>query len=174
MEDVIVNKVAESGLITLDLEEYYPKEETAGFDLKNFLFMELILKEKEYREALKNLDWSVYQNKNVCITCSADAVIPMWAYMLAATYLQPVAKEVFFGNEDFLHRTLFLKNLSRINPAEFTDKRVVIKGCGDKNISESAYVEITKLLTPVVKSIMYGEPCSTVPIYKKPQPPKVA
>lgn len=167
MEDVIVNKVAESGLITLDLEEYYPKEETAVFDLKDHLFMGLILKEKDYREALKGLDWSVYQNKNVAITCSADAVIPMWAYMLAATYLQPVAKDVVFGNEDFLHRTLFLKNLSKINPSEFTDKRVVIKGCGDKSISETAYVEITKLLRPVVKSIMYGEPCSTVPIYKK-------
>ena len=167
MEDVIVNKVAESGLITIDLEEYYPKEETAVFDLKDHLFMGLILKEKEYREALKNLDWSVYQNKNVAITCSADAVIPMWAYMLTATYLQPVAKEVVFGTEDFLHRTLFLKNLSKINTGEYADKRVVIKGCGDKSISETAYVEITKLLRPVVKSIMYGEPCSTVPIYKK-------
>lgn len=167
MEDVIVNKVAESGLITLDLEEYYPKEETAVFDLKDHLFMGLILKEKEYREALKNLNWSVYQNKNVAITCSVDAVIPIWAYMLAATYLQPVAKDVVFGNEDFLHRTLFLKNLSAINPAEYAEKRVVIKGCGDKSISETAYVEITKLLRPVVKSIMYGEPCSTVPIYKK-------
>ena len=167
MEEVFVNKVAESGLITLDLEAYYPKEEAAVFDLKNYLFMELILKEKDYREALKNLDWSIYQNKNVAVTCSADAVIPMWAYMLAATYLQPVAKEVIFGDEDFLHRSLFLKNLSKIDTAEFADKRVVIKGCGDKKISETAYVEITKLLTPVVKSIMYGEPCSTVPIYKK-------
>jgi hypothetical protein len=166
MEDVIVNKVAESGLITIDLEEYYPKEETAVFDLKDHLFMGLILKEKDYREALKNLDWNIYQNKNVCITCSADAVIPIWAYMLAASYLQPVAREVVFGNEDFLHRTLFLKNLSKIDPADFTDKRVVIKGCGDKSITETAYVEITKMLRPVVKSIMYGEPCSTVPIYK--------
>ena len=170
MEEVIVNKVAESGLITLDLEVYYPKEETAVFDMKDHLFMGLIVKEKEYREALKNLDFNIYKNKNVCITCSADAVIPVWAYMLAATYLQPVAKEVIFGDEDFLHRTLFLKNLSKINTEEFADKRVVIKGCGDKPISETAYVEITKLLRPVVKSIMYGEPCSTVPIFKK-QPP---
>lgn len=167
MEDVIVNKVAESGLITIDLEQYYPKEETAVFDMKDYLFMGLILKEKEYREALKNIDWNIYKNKNICITCTADAVIPVWAYMLAATYLQPVAKEMVFGNEDFLHRTLFLKNLSAINPNNFADKRVVIKGCGDKSISETAYVEITKLLRPVVKSIMYGEPCSTVPIYKK-------
>ena len=169
MEDVFVNKVAESGLITIDLEEYFPKEEVAVFDMKDHLFMGLILKEKDYREALKNTDWSVYKNKNICITCTADAVIPVWAYMLAATYLQPLAKNVVFGDEDFLHRTLFLKNLSTINITDFTDKRVVIKGCGDKTISETAYVEVTKLLRPVVKSLMYGEPCSTVPIYKAPK-----
>ena len=167
MEDVIINKVAESGLITLDLEEYYPKEQTAVFDLGDHLFMGLILKEKEYREALKKTDWDIYKNKNVCITCTADAVIPMWAYMLAATYLQPVANEVVYGDEVFLHNYLFLKNLSKIEVFDFTDKRIVIKGCGDKKISETAYVEITKLLRPVVKSIMYGEPCSTVPIYKQ-------
>src|SRR5688572_14403738 len=114
MEDVIINKVAESGLITLDLEEYYPKEQTAVFDLKDHLFMGLILKEKEYRETLKKIDWDIYKNKNVCITCSADAVIPMWAYMLAATYLQPVVNEVVYGDESFLHNYLFLKNLSKI------------------------------------------------------------
>lgn len=167
MQDVIVNKVAESSLITLDLEAYYPKEETAVFDLKDHLFMGLILKEKDYREALKNLNWEIYNNKNVAITCTADAVIPIWAYMLAAAFLQPVAHDVVFGTEEFLHKTLFLKNISKINANEFTDKRVVVKGCGDKTISEVAYVEITKLLRPVVKSIMYGEPCSTVPIYKK-------
>lgn len=167
MEDVIVNKVAESGLITLDLEEYYPNGEIAVFDLKDHLFMGLILKEKDFREALKNMDWSIYTDKNVALTCSADAVIPIWAYMLASAYLEPFAKNLFFGNQDFLHRTMFLKNLSKIDIKEFADKRVVIKGCGDKTISETAYVEITKLLRPVAKSIMYGEPCSTVPIYKK-------
>jgi hypothetical protein len=172
MEDVIVNKVAESGLVTIDLEDYYPNEETAVFDLKEHLYMGLILKEKEFREALKGYDWVPFQNKNVCITCSADAVIPMWAYMLAASYLQPVAADVVFGTEDFMHRLLFLKNLSKINPSDFAGKRVVIKGCGDKNISETAYVEITKQLRPFVKSIMYGEPCSTVPIYKAPASPK--
>ncbi len=167
MEDVIINKVAESGLITLDLEQYYPKGDTAVFDLKDHLFMGLILKEKDYREALKDTDWSIYQNKNVAVTCSADAVIPIWAYMLAASHLQPFAKEIVFGDEDFLHRTLFLKNIALLNPEEFSDKRVVIKGCGDKPISATAYVEVTKILRPVAKSIMYGEPCSTVPIYKK-------
>ena len=167
MEDVIINKVAESGLITIDLEKYYPREETAVFDLKKYLFMGLILKEKEFREALKSEDWGIYKNKNVCITCTADAIIPMWANMLAATYLQPVAKEVIYGDEDFLHKIIYLKNLSQINLDELSGKRVVIKGCGDKTVSEIAYVEITKLLKPVVKSIMYGEPCSTVPIYKQ-------
>src|ERR1035437_4679227 len=133
MEDILVNKVAESGLVTIDLEEFYPAGDTAVFDLKDHLFMGMILKEKDYREALKNMDWSVYKDKNVAITCSADAVIPMWAYMLAAANLQPVAKEVIFGNEDFLHRTLFLRSLQKIDPKEYADKRIVIKGCGDKS-----------------------------------------
>ncbi len=167
MEDVMGNKVAESGIITLNLEDYYPQGETIVFDLKEYLFMGLIVKEKDFREALKNLDLSPFTNKNVALTCSADAIIPMWAYMLAASYLQPVAKAIIFGNEDFLQKTLFLKNLSKINPADYTDKRVVIKGCGDLPVSESAYVEITNILRPVAKSIMYGEPCSTVPIFKK-------
>ncbi len=167
MEDLIINKVAESGLITLDLEEYYPAAQTAVFDLKEYLFMGLILKEKEYRETLKKIDWSIFKGKNVCITCTADAVIPMWANMLAASYLQPVANEVVYGDNEFLHNYLFLKNLSKIDVDDYTDKRVVIKGCGDKKISETAYVEIIMLLRPVAKSIMYGEACSTVPIYKQ-------
>jgi hypothetical protein len=167
MSDVIVNKVADSGLITIDLEEFYPKEETALFDMKDYLFMGLILKEKDFREALKQKDFSIYTNKNVALTCTADAVIPVWAYMLAASYLQPYAKEVVFGNEDFLHKTIFLKNLGAINVEDYADKRLVIKGCGDLPITETAYVEITKRLQPVAKSIMYGEPCSTVPVYKK-------
>lgn len=129
--------------------------------------MELILKEKDYREKLKNLDWSIYQNKTVGVTCSADAIIPMWAYMLAVTYLQPVADEVIFADEAQLFNFLFLRNMSAIDPKDFEDKRVVIKGCGDKKIPEAAYVEITKILLPVAKSIMYGEACSTVPLFKK-------
>lgn len=167
MDDVFVNKVSESGLITLDLEEFYPKEETLVFDMKDYLFMGLILKEKEFREAMKDLDLNPFKGKNIALTCTADAIIPVWAYMLAASYLEPVANEVVFGDEDFLHKTLFLKNINKINAADYIDKRVVIKGCGELPISETAYVAITSLLRPVVKSIMYGEPCSTVPIYKK-------
>jgi len=170
MDDMIVNKVSESGLVTLDLEEYYPKEETAVFDMKNHLFMGLILKEKEFRETMKNLNLTPYKGKNISLTCTADAVIPMWAYMLVASYLEPIANEVVFGDNDFLHKTLFLRNISKINASDYQDKRVVIKGCGDIAISETAYVAITSLLRPVAKSIMYGESCSTVPIYKKPKP----
>ena len=167
MSDAIVNRVTESLLTTIDLEEFYPKGDVAVFDMKDHLFMGLILKEKDFREALKTLDLEPYKDKYVALTCTADAIIPMWAYMLAATYLEPVAKDVVFGNEEFLHKTLFLKKLAAINVNDYQDKRVVIKGCGELPISETAYVEITKLLRPVVKSIMYGEPCSTVPIYKK-------
>jgi hypothetical protein len=172
MSEAIVNKVSESGLITLDLEQYYPREEVVLYDLKDYLFMGLILKEKDFREALKTLDWEVYKNKYVGVTCSADAIIPPWAYMLAASYLQPVAKDVIMGDEKEVHKAIFLKNIQGINADEFTGQRVVVKGCGDTPIGEFAYMEITKLLRPVVKTIMYGEPCSTVPIYIKLPMPK--
>jgi hypothetical protein len=167
MEEPIINKVAESGLITLDPASFLPQGETAIFDMKDYLFMGLILKEKDFREALKNLDWEQYNNKNVALTCTADAIIPVWAFMLVAAYLQPLAREIVMGDEKELEHQLFLKNLSAIKPEEFADKRVVIKGCGDIPIGNFVYMEITKLLRPVVKSIMYGEPCSTVPVYKK-------
>ena len=167
MSDLFKNKVAESGIITIDLEKYFPAEPIAVFDLKEYLFMGLILKEKEFREALKTVDTSAYAHKIVAITCTADAIIPMWAYMLVATLLQPVAANVIFGNEPDVKRKLLLHNISRINASEFMDKRVVIKGCGEQPIPEEAYVEITAILRPVVKSIMYGEPCSTVPVFKK-------
>lgn len=167
MSEPIINKVAESGLVTIDLENYYPREETAVFDLKDHLFMGLILKEKDFREALKKLDWDPFKGKHVAVTCSVDAVIPVWAYMLVASYLQPFAKEIIMGDEKELHKALFLKNLSTISIGEFTDKRIVIKGCGETPIGDFAYMEITKLLRPVAKSIMYGEPCSTVPVYKQ-------
>ena len=167
MSEVLVNKVAESGLISFDLEEYYPKGTIKVFDLKEYLFMELILKEKDFRAALLTTDWESYRDAHVAITCTADAIIPMWAYMLVASYLQPVAKDVVFGDEQKLVSTLLLKNLDAVKGEEYTDKRVVVKGCGDVAIPETAYVEITNKLRPFAKSIMYGEPCSTVPIYKK-------
>jgi Protein of unknown function (DUF2480) len=170
--EIFINKVAESGLITLDLEQFYPKEPIKVFDLKGYLFMELILKEKDFRAALQTTDWNQYQGAAVAITCSVDAIIPMWAYMLIASHLQPVAAEIFFGTEQQLINHCMLKKLELFEAAEYTDKRVVVKGCGDLAIPETAYVSITNKLRPFVKSIMYGEPCSTVPIYKKPNPAK--
>jgi hypothetical protein len=167
MTDGIINKVAESGLITLDLERFYPQGETVLFDLKDYLFMGMVLKEKEFREALKNTDWEIYRDKYAGVVCSADAIIPVWAYMLVSSYLQPVAKDVVMGDEKEIHKVVFLKNISNIDVSEFADKRIVVKGCGEMPIEEFAYLEITKLLRPVAKTIMYGEPCSTVPIYKK-------
>jgi Protein of unknown function (DUF2480) len=169
MSDVFVNKVAASGILTLDLEGYLPAGEVVTFDLKEHLFMGLILKEKDFREALKNLDWTPYQNKHVAITCSVDAIIPVWAYMLVTTYLQPVAKDVFVGTATEMQKHLFLQTIAAIDVTEFADQRVVVKGCGEVPIDAFAYAEITKRLRPVVKSIMYGEPCSTVPVYKKKQ-----
>lgn len=166
MEDVIKNKVAQSGLLTLDLEKFFPEEEIKLFDLRDYLFMELILKEKDFRESLKNKDWTVYKNKIAAICCSADVIIPLWAYMLAVSYLEPIAENVFFGNETEVLNILFLRKIAQIDAKQYEAQRVVVKGCGDKKIPESAYIEITKILRPVVKSIMFGEPCSTVPIYK--------
>jgi hypothetical protein len=167
MEEVFVNKVSESGLISFDLEEYYPKGEIKIFDLKEYLFMGLILKEKEFRAALLATDWEQYRDKFVAICCSADAIIPMWANMLVASNLQPFAKEIVFGDEKKLIESVLVKKINEIKGEEYLDKRVVIKGCGEVSIPESAYVEITNKLRPFAKSIMYGEPCSTVPIYKK-------
>jgi len=165
--DIITNKVAESGIISIDLEEYYPKETIKIFDLKDHLFMGLILKEKDFRAALLSINWEDYKDAHVAITCSADAIVPMWANMLVASSLQPIAKSVSFANEPQLKEQLLLNNLSKIDGAEYEDKRVVVKGCGEIHIPESAYVSITNTLRPYAKSIMYGEPCSTVPIYKK-------
>lgn len=166
----IVNKVAESGIITLDLVSFIPGADSiVSFDLKPFLFREMILREKDYREALKNFDLTPFHQKHVALYCSADAIIPVWAYMLAATYLQPIAESVYFGTPAELNTFLVYKNISAIDKADYTDKRVVIKGCGDTPIPDAAYVAVTQHLRPVVKSLMYGEPCSTVPVYKAPK-----
>ncbi len=165
--ETIVNRVAESGIITLDLASFIPGNEVAVFDLKPFLFREMILREKDYREALAAEDWEQYRNKHVAINCSADAIIPVWAYMLAASALEPVALSVYFGTETEMINALIQSKIKTMDIADYADKRVVIKGCGDTAIPESAYVAITHRLRPVVKSLMYGEPCSMVPVFKK-------
>lgn len=162
----IVNKVAESGLITLDPVQFLPDPESIKtFDLKNYLFRELILKEKDFRAALKETDWSVYDQKHVAVFCSVDAIIPAWAYMLIASYL-PKAATIFFGTEQQLLDVIIADNIEQFEINPYKDQRIVIKGCGDIFVPHSAYMYLTQKLQPIVKSIMYGEPCSTVPILK--------
>lgn len=165
----LVNRVAASGLITFKLEDHWPTAAFATFDLKDYLFMELILKEKDFRAALKEHDFTQYEGKILLVHCSADAIIPAWAYMLVAQGGAPYAADVYQGTEADYLRDHFRRVISALNPADFDDKRVVIKGCGEKDVPPSAYLDITAKLQPVVKSIMYGEPCSTVPVYKKPR-----
>jgi Protein of unknown function (DUF2480) len=166
MENEIVNKVANSGLITIDLEEYYPKGERVLFDIKPLLFHELILKEKDFREFIKQHDWSVYAQKLIAITCSADAVVPTWAYMLLSLALQPYAHKIVFGSIETLDAILLEGVLKQIDYSTYKDQRIVIKGCGNLPIPLHAYVALTANLKPFAKSIMFGEPCSTVPLYK--------
>jgi hypothetical protein len=167
MSDTIVNKVSDSALVTINLEEFLPKNSPLVFDLKEFLHMGLILKEKDYREALKQLDWSAYAQQTVLVTCSADAIIPVWAYMLAAAYLKPVATSVSLESLHQWKTSQLLDNIRNMDVSSFSDKRIVVKGCGEEDIPDAAYLEITAKLQPTAKSIMYGEPCSTVPIYKQ-------
>lgn len=167
MSDVIINKVSESGLVTLNLETYFPTEEIISFDIQPLLFMGMILKEKEFRTSLQQIEWEKYSDKIVAVFCSVDAVIPVWAYMLIASSMQPFAKEIHLGKPELIQEQILLRNIATIDCTEFKDQRVVIKGCGEIPIRETAYLEITTKLRPVVKSIMYGEPCSTVPVYKK-------
>ena len=168
MDQPLVNRVANSSLITLDLETFFPEGEVVGFDLKDHLFQGLILKEKDFRDALKEHDWSQYAGKNLAVYCSTDAIIPMWAYMLVASYAAPYALDMVQGSPEQFAEQALLKKIAALDPAEYTDKRLIIKGCSDKEVPPSAYLEITRRLQPVAKTIMFGEPCSTVPVFKKP------
>lgn len=167
IQENIVNKVAQSGLLTLDLANYAPKDDIVIYDIKENLFHGLILKEKDFRAFIKEHDWSQYEGKHIGITCSTDAIVPVWAYMLLANKLEPYASSIHFGDKDQVIDFLFNETLAKIDYKQFEDQRVVVKGCGDIFIPESAFVKFTAELTKVAKSIMYGEPCSTVPIYKR-------
>ena len=169
MAEEIINRVASSPLVTIDLEDYYHKGEREVYDLAQNLFQGMILREKDLREFVKEHDWSKYEGKNIALTCSKDAIVPTWAYMLVATKLEGVANKVVMGSLETLEYALYQDALRKIDPQEFVDKPIVIKGCGNLPVPDSAYVELSMLLKPYVKSIMYGEPCSTVPLYKKPR-----
>lgn len=162
----IRNKVAESGLITLSLEDFYPAGNRMELDIAPWLFEEMILKEKDFRAYLKEHDWSKYQDAYVAVYCSADAIIPQWAYMLLGTYLQGIAREIVFGSREDLELLLMDRSLHLVDWEIYRDQRLIIKGCGDLPIPPQAYLRIASLLKPVVKSLLFGEACSTVPIYK--------
>lgn len=166
MESPLINRVASSGILTLNLEDFFPDKECVVFDIQPYLFHGLILKEKDFRTALKELDWQMYQDKIVLIQCSSDAIIPMWAYMLISQYLEGVASEVFVGTEPEFIKAWYHRILQEKDWSSYEDSRVVVKGCGEKPVPPEAYGVVTFLLKPFAKSIMFGEPCSTVPIYK--------
>ncbi len=163
----IENKVAQSGLITLNPEEFYPKGERVLFDISYYLFEGLLLKEKDFRARVAEIDWAQYQDKYVALHCSTDAIVPTWAYMLLTVKLEQYAKKIVRGSIDVLETMLFNEALSEINIEQYRDERIVIKGCSAVPVPESGYIELTRLLRPVAKSIMYGEACSAVPLYKK-------
>jgi hypothetical protein len=166
-EDAIINRVQQSGLVSIDLEDYYHPGEKIVFDIKDYLFHGIILKEKDFRESLKNHNWEQYKGKNIAIACSADAIIPTWAYMLVTEKLKPYAHIIIFGSLDDLQSKIFSDGIATINAEQFNHAKVVVKGCSKVEVPVSAYVELTAKLLPVVSSLMFGEPCSTVPVYKQ-------
>lgn len=167
VENEIVNRVANSGLVTLDLEDLYASGERVVYDLKDNLYQGLILKEKDFREFLKQHDWSSYSGKHVALICSEDAIVPTWAYMLLAIQLQPYAASVVFGGLEQLEQHLFQQAIQKLDLEAYRNAKVVIKGCSKVPVPTYAYVEITRLLTPIAQSLLFGEPCSTVPLMKK-------
>jgi len=167
MTDNIVNRVANSSLKTIDLEDFYPSEKRIVIDIKPWLINEFILKEKDFRIALKNHDWSQYKNQYIALKCSSNAIIPSWAYMLITTYLSPFSKKIIVGTLQELETSIFQDIISNFNIEEFKNKSIIIKGCANKSIPETAYIQLIEKLQSIAKSIMFGEACSSVPLYKK-------
>ncbi len=165
----LVNRVANSGLITINLESYYPNEELIHFDIKEFLWKEFILKEKDFRVSLKELDWSSYEGKTVLVYCSNDAIVPVWAYMLVSSYVSKAGGNSYATSEEEFVKMHYRNQIDALDVSAYEGKRIVIKGCSDKPVPASAYLDIQNRLTGVAQSVMYGEPCSTVPIYKQPR-----
>lgn len=167
IQETIVNKVAQSGLVTVDLARFAPQGARVLYDIKDNLFHGLILREKDFREFVKTHDWSQYTDQYVAITCTADAIVPTWAYMLLANRLEPYVKDMAFGDLSTLETVLYERALAKLDMEAYRDQRVVVKGCGDIDVPESAFVNFTAKLSKVAKSILYGEPCSTVPVFKR-------
>lgn len=167
MEDEIINRVANSKLVVVDLEDYYPKGNRSVFDIKNWLFEELVLREKEFREKVNNHDWQQYQDHYVALTCTSDAIVPAWAFMLLTMHLQPYAKRVVIGDLAQLETSMYQEIIQNLDLTEFVDKPLIIKGCSNKPVPANAYILLSLKLKPIAKSIMYGEACSSVPLFKR-------
>lgn len=167
MAEEIINRVANSKLITVDLEDFYPQGSRVVFDIKDWLYEGLILREKDFREQVKNHDWSQYQNNYVALSCSSDAVIPSWAYLLLTTQLSGYANKVVVGNLELLETIIYQEIINQLDVSEYKDKPIIIKGCADKPIPPSAYTLLIEKIQPIAKNIMFGEACSTVPLFKR-------
>lgn len=169
MQGEIVNRIALSPLVTIDLADYHDDSPRVELDIKDQLFMGMILREKDFRTYMAEEDWSRFEGQHVNITCSIDAVIPGWAWMLVAIHLEPFAKSLVFGDSNDLEKSIWQTNLNSIDYSQFEGKKIVVKGCGDLDIPTATYVEFIRRLRPLASKLMYGEPCSTVPLYKKPK-----
>ena len=167
MKDDIINRVANSKLVTIDLEDYYPKGNRVLFDIKDWLFEGFVLREKDFRNQISEFNWSQYQDNYVALTCSSDAIIPGWAYMLLSIHLEPYTKKVIVGDLDNLETSIYQDIISNLDISEFQDKPIIIKGCSNKPVPQNAYIMLSNKLKSVAKSIMYGEACSSVPLFKK-------
>lgn len=167
MEEEIVNRVANSKLVTIDLEDFYPEGPRVVLDIKDWLLEGLVLREKDFRTSVKEHDWSRYENAFVVLTCSTDAIIPGWAYMLVSTYLAPVAQKVVVGDLETMETVLYAEIIQQLDVSPYEGLPVIIKGCSRKPVPKNAYLQLINRLQPVAKSIMYGEACSSVPLFKK-------
>jgi Protein of unknown function (DUF2480) len=167
MKSEIINRVAESSLIQIDLEDWYDPAELMNFDIATYLYMGLVLKELDFRSALKQIDWTSFQGKHLAIHCSADAIVPTWSFMLVATWAAPFAKSIVFGTKDKIIEILFERVIENLDLSIYKDQKVIVKGCSKYPVPVSAYISITSKLAPIVQSLMFGEPCSNVPLYKR-------
>jgi len=167
MEDEIINRVANSKLVVVDLEDYYPKGQRTVFDIKDWLFQELVLREKDFRDQANQHDWSQYQDHYVALTCTSDAIVPAWAFMLLTMNLQPYAKTIVIGSLEQLETSIYQEIIQNLDTSSFEDQPLIIKGCANKPVPANAYIMLSQKLKPIAKSIMYGEACSSVPLYKR-------
>lgn len=167
MKDDIINRVANSKLATIDLEDFYPEGKRILFDIKDWLFEGFVLREKDFRKQVSEFDWSQYKNQYVALTCSTDAIVPGWAYMLLSLHLEPFTKKVIVGDLEQLETSIYQDIIQKLDISEYEGKPIIIKGCSNKPVPQNAYIMLSNKLKPVAKSIMYGEACSSVPLYKK-------